>query len=80
MAGGRAGEIAAWRKIVAKYQQPSRWRSVWQIINSLILYTALSYLIYLSFAGLLRIALPPAILAGGFLARLLIIHNYRLHA
>jgi fatty acid desaturase len=80
MGGGRADETAAWKKIVAKYQQPPRWRSTYQIINSLILYTALSYLIYLSLAVLWWIALPPAILAEGFLVRLLSIHHYRLYA
>jgi hypothetical protein len=80
MGGGRAGENAAWKKIVAKYQQPPRWRGTSQIINSLILYTALSYLIYLILAVLWWIALPPTILAEGFLVRLFSIHHYGLYA
>jgi omega-6 fatty acid desaturase (delta-12 desaturase) len=74
-AGERASETAPWKKIVAKYQQPSRWRSTWQIINSLVPYAALWYLIYLSLAVSWWIALPLAILAGGFLVRLFIIHH-----
>jgi acyl-lipid omega-6 desaturase (Delta-12 desaturase) len=74
-AGECANETAAWKKIVAKYQQPSRWRSTWQIINSLVPYIALWYLIYLTLAVSWWIALPLAILAGGFLVRLFIIHH-----
>lgn len=74
-ASERASETAAWKKIVAKYQQPSRWRGTWQIINSLMPYAALWYLIYLSLAMSWWIALPLAILAGGFLVRLFIIHH-----
>ena len=74
-AGERANETAAWKKVVAKYQQPSRWRSTWQIVNSLVPYIALWYLIYLSLALSWWIALPLAILAGGFLVRLFIIHH-----
>jgi omega-6 fatty acid desaturase (delta-12 desaturase) len=73
--GERTSETAAWKKIVAKYQQPSRWRSACQIINSLVPYIALWYLIYLSLAVSWWIALPLAILAGGFLVRLFIIHH-----
>ena len=74
-AGDRASETAAWKKIVAKYQQPSRWRSTWQIFNSLVPYLVLWYLIYLSLAVSWWIVLPLAILAGGFLVRLFIIHH-----
>ena len=74
-AGERGNECAAWKKIVAKYQQPSPWRSTWQIINSLVPYIALWYLIYLNLALSWWIALPLAILARGFLVRLFIIHH-----
>jgi omega-6 fatty acid desaturase (delta-12 desaturase) len=74
-ASEHATETVAWKKIVAKYQQPSRWRSTWQIINSLVPYLALWYLIYLSLAVSWWIVLPLAILAGGFLVRLFIIHH-----
>ena len=73
--GERANETAGWKKIVAKYQQPSRWRATWQIVNSLGPYAALWYLIYLSVAVSWWIALPLAILAGGFLVRLFVIHH-----
>lgn len=66
---------AAWRKIVAKYQQPSRWRGLWQITNSLVPYAALWCLIYLSLRVSWWLTLPLAVLAGGFLVRLFIIHH-----
>ncbi|MGD1089474.1 MAG: fatty acid desaturase [Verrucomicrobiota bacterium] len=60
---------------MARYQQPSLWRGVWQIVNSLVPYVVLWYLIYLSLAVSWWIVLPLAILAGGFLVRLFIIHH-----
>ena len=75
MTGECPSDTAAWRKIVIRYQQPSRWRGVWQIVNSLVPYAVLWYLIYLSLAVSWWIALPLAILAGGFLVRLFIIHH-----
>ena len=66
---------AAWQEIVVRYQQPSLWRSVWQIVNSLVPYAALWYLMYRSLAISYWITLPLAILAGGFLVRVFIIHH-----
>jgi omega-6 fatty acid desaturase (delta-12 desaturase) len=75
MTGECPGDNLAWKKIVAKYQQPSLWRGVWQIVNSLVPYALLWYLIYLGLAVSWWIVLPLAILAGGFLVRLFIIHH-----
>lgn len=69
------GDTAAWKQIVAKYQQPSRWRGVWQIIDSLVPLAVLWYLIYLTLPVSWWIVLPLAMLAGGFLVRLFIIHH-----
>src|SRR6266850_1110213 len=69
------GGAPAWKKIIAKYQQPSIWRSVWQIVNSLVPYAALWYLMYLAQAISLWLALPLAILAGAFLVRVFIIFH-----
>ena len=73
--GEQPTDTAAWKKIVARYQQPSRWRGVWQIVNSLVPYAVLWYLIYLILAVSWWMALPLVILAGGFLVRLFIIHH-----
>jgi acyl-lipid omega-6 desaturase (Delta-12 desaturase) len=66
---------AEWQKVVARYQQPSLWRSGWQIINSLVPYAVLWYLMYLSLAVSYWLTVPLAILAGGFLVRVFIIHH-----
>ncbi len=66
---------ADWKKVVAKYQKPSLWRSVFQLGNSLVPYGVLWYLMYLSLAVSYWITLPLAILASGFLMRLFIIHH-----
>ena len=75
MAAERSTDTAVWKAIVVRYQQPSRWHGIWQIVNSLVPYAALWYLIYLALAVSWWIVLPLAILAGGFLARLFIIHH-----
>ena len=74
--GERVCETAACKKSVAEHQQSSRRRDRCQILNSLIPDTVFSYLIYHSLAVLGQIALPPAILAGGFLVRWFSIHHY----
>lgn len=65
----------AWKDVVAKYQQPSLWRSVLQIVNSLLPYGALWILMYISLAVSYWITFPLAVLAGGFLVRVFIIHH-----
>lgn len=66
---------SAWKEIVAKYQQPSLPRALWQIINTLIPYALLWYLMYLSLAVSWWLVIPLAILAGGFLVRVFIIFH-----
>ncbi|HMD99835.1 MAG TPA: fatty acid desaturase [Terriglobia bacterium] len=65
----------AWKEVVAKYARPSLRRSVWQLVNTLVPYAALWYLMYRSLAVSYWIVLPLAILAGGFLVRVFIIHH-----
>jgi acyl-lipid omega-6 desaturase (Delta-12 desaturase) len=67
--------IVAWKEIVARYQKPALWRSVWQIVNTVVPYAALWYLMYLSLAVSWWLVLPLAILAGGFMVRLFIIFH-----
>jgi acyl-lipid omega-6 desaturase (Delta-12 desaturase) len=73
-ASDQAGTLA-WQEIVAKYQQPSRWRSIWQIADTLVPYAVLWYLMYRSLAVSYWITVPLAILASGFLVRVFIIHH-----
>ena len=71
----RQANPAAWKQVVSKYQQPSLWRSVYQLVNSCAPYLALWFLMYRSLAFSHWITLLLAIPAGGFLMRLFIIHH-----
>jgi len=64
-----------WRDVVARYQQPVTQRAVWQILNSLVPYAALWYLMYHSVSVSTWLAVPLTLLAGGFLVRLFIIFH-----
>jgi len=65
----------SWKKIVAPYQRPAAWRSLWQVANTLIPYAGLWYLMYLSLSVSLWLTIPLALLAGGFLVRVFIIFH-----
>jgi acyl-lipid omega-6 desaturase (Delta-12 desaturase) len=60
---------------VARYQKPSVGRGAWQIVNTLVPYAALWYLMYLSLAVSWWLTLPLAVLAGAFLVRTFIIFH-----
>lgn len=64
-----------WKEIVLKYQQPSLWRALWQIVNTIGAYALLWYLMYLSLGVSWWITVPLALLAGGFLIRIFIIFH-----
>lgn len=72
---GQPVNNADWKKIVARYQQPETAKAVWQLINTLVPYGALWYLMYLAASVSIWLALPLAILAGGFLIRIFIIFH-----
>ena len=71
---GRIG-TPAWRAIVARYEQPSRARATWQLVNSLVPYVSLWVLVYFSLSASYWLTLPLVILAGGFLVRVFIIFH-----
>ena len=66
---------AAWKQIVAKYQKPAIARGVWQIVNTLVPYAALWYLMYLTQKVSFWLTIPLIILAAGFLVRVFIIFH-----
>src|SRR5882724_8000814 len=68
-------DIAAWKEIVAKYQKSSTTRALWQIINTLVPYAFLWYLMYRSVSVSWWLTLPLAMLAGAFLVRVFIIFH-----
>jgi len=61
--------------VVAHYQRPAVWRAVWQIVNSLVPYVVLWFLMYRSVAISYWLTVPLVLLAGGFLVRLFIIFH-----
>ncbi|HXT39527.1 MAG TPA: fatty acid desaturase [Candidatus Angelobacter sp.] len=73
--GDRKADTPAWKAVVARYQKPSVGRGVWQIVNTLIPYAALWYLMYLSLSVSWWLVVPLAVLAAGFLVRVFIIHH-----
>ena len=74
-AGASRPDNAAWKEIVARYQKPSVGRGVWQIVNTLVPYAALWYLMYLSLSVSYWLVVPLAVFAAGFMVRLFIIHH-----
>ncbi len=74
-AGAHRPDNAAWKEIVARYQKPSVGRGVWQIVNTLVPYAALWYLMYVCLSVSYWLVVPLAVLAAGFLVRLFIIHH-----
>jgi omega-6 fatty acid desaturase (delta-12 desaturase) len=68
-------DVSAWKEIVAKYQRPSRGRSIWQMVNTMVPYAVLWYLMYLSLSVSYWITAALAILAAGFMVRVFIIHH-----
>src|SRR5438552_4342404 len=62
----------AWKEIVARYQKPSVGRGVWQIVNTLVPYAALWYLMYLSLSVSWWLVVPLAVLAAGFIVLIFI--------
>ena len=71
----QVADTAAWKEIVAKYQQPSTSRAVWQIINTVVPYAGIWYLMHLSLSVSWWLTVPLAILAGAFLVRVFIIFH-----
>lgn len=68
-------DVAAWKAIVLKYQQPSTWRAVWQIMDTLVPIALLWYLIYLSLPVSWWLVVPLAMLMGALLVRVFIIFH-----
>jgi omega-6 fatty acid desaturase (delta-12 desaturase) len=64
-----------WRETVARYARPDLWRSIWQMVNTLIPYLALWYLmifsVHISYWLTLLLAFPTA----GFMVRTFIIFH-----
>src|SRR4030095_16123314 len=64
-----------WKEVVSHYQRPAAWRGIWQMLNTLVPYAALWYLMYFSLGISQWLTVPLALLAGGFLVRIFIIFH-----
>ena len=64
-----------WRPVVAKYARPDLWRSIWQVVNTLVPYAALFYLSMRSLEISFWLTLPLSILTAGFMVRTFIIFH-----
>jgi omega-6 fatty acid desaturase (delta-12 desaturase) len=69
-----AGKLP-WQQVIAKYQQPQVSRSVWQVINTLVPYFALWFLMVLSLKVSYWLTLLLAIPAAGFMMRTFILFH-----
>lgn len=65
----------SWQKIVAKYQHPHRGRSIAQLLNTLIPYAVLWYVMVKCLSVSFWLALPFIPLAAGLLVRIFIIFH-----
>jgi len=64
-----------WKKIVVRYQTPSTGRAIWQLVNTLVPYVGLWYLMHLCLAVSFWLLVPLAMLAGAFMVRAFIIFH-----
>jgi len=64
-----------WRPVVAKYARPDLWRSIWQLLNTLVPYFVLFYLSMRSLEISFWLTLPLSILTAGFMVRTFIIFH-----
>ena len=58
---------------LAKYKRPVVWKSCWQIVNSLVPFCGLWYVMYLSTSWSYALTLLLAVPTAGFLVRIFII-------
>jgi omega-6 fatty acid desaturase (delta-12 desaturase) len=75
MPASRFPSVREWKAIVEKYQHPSVWRATWQLVNTLVPYVALWFLMYHFMSVSWWIVAPLAMLAGALLARVFIIFH-----
>lgn len=68
-------QTSGWRKDIAPYERPHMKHSVWQIMNTVIPFLLLWYFAYLSLSLSYWLAVPLAVIAGGFLVRVFIIFH-----
>ena len=68
-------EILRWQELTAEYQKPDTLRSVWQLVNSIVPYLFLWYVMYRSLEVSYWLTLALAVPAAGFLIRIFILFH-----
>lgn len=71
----RQKDKVAWKKLVAEYEKPSRWKSNWQLVNSLVPFVALWCLMYFTRDVSFWLTFALALLTGAFVVRIFIISH-----
>jgi omega-6 fatty acid desaturase (delta-12 desaturase) len=66
---------APWAATLARHKRPSRWKSVWQLANSILPFCGLWYLMYLSTFLSYWVTLALALPTAGLLMRIFIIQH-----
>ena len=69
------GDQSSPAKEMAKYKLPDRWKSWWQVANSVLPFCGLWYLMYLSISWSYFLTLALAVPAAGFVVRIFIIQH-----
>ncbi|HET9912192.1 MAG TPA: fatty acid desaturase, partial [Anaerolineales bacterium] len=69
-----------WQGIVSKYAYPETWRSLWQVLTSLILFLIMWYLMYRSLTVGYWLTLILAVPTAGFMVRSFIVFHDCCHA
>src|SRR5207253_133470 len=64
-----------WKEIIAKYEHSNRGLGIWQLVNTLVPYAVVWYLMYLSLAFSYWLTLALAVVAAGLLVRIFIIFH-----
>jgi acyl-lipid omega-6 desaturase (Delta-12 desaturase) len=64
-----------WKQLVAQFQTPCTGRATWQIINTFVPFVALWVFMYWALTISFWLAVPAAVLAGGFVVRIFIIFH-----
>ncbi len=68
-------EPAVWKEIVREYQEPSLWRALWQIVNTIGSVIVLWYFMYRSLTISYWLTFGLAVLTGAMLVRVFIIFH-----
>lgn len=65
----------AWKTLVKMYQTPQRWRSIWQILNTVLPFIGLWFLMLMSLEWSYWLTLLLAFPTAGFLVRIFILQH-----